>query len=157
VKIITVNSKKFKSDKSKTWTAKLLTEKDGFRLLLGEFKTEIIHAYLGVIRRGTLSYEFFWQDRWYSIFRFHEPDGSLRNFYCNVNTPPEFAENSITYVDLDIDIVVWGDFTHEVLDMEEFEKNLPNYSQEMIFESRRSLEELENMIKSRKFPFNHIG
>ena len=62
-------------------------------MFLGVFDLEVEHPDLGIIRRGTVSYEYYWLDQWYNVFRFENPDGPLRNYYCNVNMPPVFANN----------------------------------------------------------------
>jgi protein associated with RNAse G/E len=122
---------------------------------VGRFDDEIIHSELGVIRRGTISYEYYWLDRWFNVFRFHEPEGELRNFYCNLNQPPKFEKNVLDYVDLEIDVVVSKDYEIEVLDLDEFEENsrMFNYSEELINKTLATLEELLVLIKSREFPF----
>jgi protein associated with RNAse G/E len=125
-------------------------------VLVGEFKNEVRHSKLGVIRRGTVSYEYYWLDRWFNVFRFHEPGGELRNYYCNVNLPPSFENGVLDYIDLDIDVLVWRDFKYEILDLDEFEQNavLYGYSDELIGRSRATLDEIQEMIKIRRFPFS---
>ena len=124
-------------------------------VFVGEFENEVVHKELGVIRRGTISYEYYWTDRWYNIFRFHEPDGGLRNFYCNVNMPPIFLNGVLDYVDLEIDILVWSDFRIEILDTDEFEQNTErfSYSDELRLKVQESVNELKTMIENREFPF----
>lgn len=157
-KIITINSRKVNGNIHRSWKAELIGQKDSLLTFVGEFEQEVKHLHLGVIRRGTVSYEFYWLDRWYNVFRFHEPDGNLRNFYCNVNMPPTFEDGVLNYVDLDIDILVWKDFSFEILDIDEFEENSSkfNYSQEIHNKVNKSLEELKNMIKNKLFPFSDI-
>lgn len=153
--IVTINSLKFDLKIHRTWKAKLI-ERHGSQLeFVGIFEEEIIHPKLGVIRPGTLSREYYWLDRWYSIFRFHEPDNSLRNFYCNVNIPPIFEGSVLKYVDLDIDVVVWKDFSFHVLDRDEFEVNKIkySYSPEIISKVDDTVEELITMINKKDFPF----
>jgi protein associated with RNAse G/E len=124
---------------------------------VGEFEEEVKHKQLGLIRRGTISYEYYWLNRWYNIFRFHEPGGELRNFYCNVSMPPHFENNVLDYVDLDIDILLWTDFSFEVLDMEDFEDNSVKYQypEELIKTAYQSLDTLKKMIDGREFPFDY--
>ena len=155
-KIININSRKYDGKIHRSWKAEFIEQKNSLITFVGEFDQEVIHTHLGVIRRGTVSYEYYWLNRWYNIFRFHEPDGSLRNFYCNINMPPTFENDIINYVDLDVDILVWKDFSFEVLDLEEFKENSIkfNYSQEIYKETFKSLEELKTMIEKRLFPFS---
>lgn len=155
-KHITINSRKFDGKIHRSWKAEFIEQKDSLLTFIGEFEKEINHTHLGVIGRGTVSYEFYWLDRWYNIFRFHEPGGDLRNFYCNINMPPTFEEGILDYVDLDIDVLVWKDYSFEILDTDEFEENSIKfkYSHEIHNKIKKSLEELKKMIENKLFPFD---
>lgn len=138
------------------WSAELL-KRDGTLLVLDAyFPEEISHDLLGTIAIGTHSLEYYWLDRWYNIFRFAEPNGNLRNFYCNVNVPPTLDGSVLSYVDLDLDILVAPDFSYQILDKDDFEANakLYNYSAETQSNAVRALDELKHMIETRAFPFN---
>jgi len=154
--LIQINARKFDNKIHRSWKCKFIEQKDSLLLFVGEFDKEITHNDLGIIRRGTVSYEYYWLDRFYNIFRFHEPEGGLRNFYCNVNMPPTFANGVLDYIDLDIDVLVWNDFSFKILDMEDFEYNSVKfkYSKKVIENSKKSLAELLQMIKTREFPFD---
>jgi uncharacterized protein len=153
---VIINSRKFDGKIHRSWKAELVEQKNSLLIFVGEFEIEVNHSHLGVIRRGTLSYEFYWLDRWYNIFRFHEPGGALRNFYCNINMPPKFENGVLDYVDLDIDILVWKDFKYEILDADEFEENAQtyNYSNNLKQTVASNVKELISLIENRKFPFN---
>ena len=155
-KKITINSRKFDGNIHRSWKAELIEQKDSLLVLVGEFDREIKHAHLGVIRRGTISYEYYWLDRWYNIFRFHEPDGELRSFYCNVSLPPTYENGVLDYVDLDIDVLVWKDFSLVVLDLDEFAENAEKYRYptEVFDKAKESLAELKVMIEKKLFPFS---
>ncbi len=154
--IVTIISRKFDGTIHKTWTAKLISRKDKLLTLVGEFEKEIRHPQLGIIRRGTISYEFYWLDGWFNIFRFHEMDGGLRNFYCNINTPPKFENNFLDYIDLDIDVLVTKDFSIEILDKDEFEENCKkfNYSIKIKKQIDDSLKKILRLVENRGFPFD---
>jgi len=125
-------------------------------VLEGVFEKEVRHALLGTIVEGTLSKEFFWTDRWYSVFRFREPWGALRNFYGNINTPVTLSEGVLSFRDLDLDVLVTPEFSYQILDQEEFEQHSSqsNYPQEYSLQALRALAELLALIKQREFPFN---
>jgi Uncharacterized domain/protein associated with RNAses G and E len=152
---VTINARKLDGRIHRSWRAELISENEDFWLFIGEFENEISHPELGVIRRGTISYEYYWKNRWFNVFRFHEPEGALRKFYCNVNQPPKFERGVLDYVDLDIDVLVRKDFSFKILDLEEFAENskIYGYSDELTSECMRSLEELKEMINRRDFPF----
>lgn len=154
--LITINSRKFDGEIHRSWQAYFIERQNSLLVFLGRFEKEIIHPNLGIIRRGTISYEYYWLDRWYNIFQFHEPEGDLRNFYCNISEPPIFENNVLNYVDFEIDLLIWKDFSYEILDIEEFEENKKkfNYSSEIVKKVYQSVSAIETLIHSRSFPFD---
>ena len=140
----------------RTWPAELLRQEGSLIVLDAKFTDEVIHDLLGTIASGTHSLEYYWLDRWYNVFRFSEPDGKLRNYYCNVNVLPTFDGETLSYVDLDLDILVDPDLSYRILDVEDFERNAEDYgySVEVRANARRAVDELVRMIETRAFPFN---
>ena len=140
----------------RTWPAELLRQEGSLIVLDAKFADEVIHDLLGTIASGTHSLEYYWLDRWYNVFRFAEPDGALRNYYCNVNVLPTFDGETLSYVDLDLDILVEPDLSYRILDVEDFERNAEDYgySVEVRANARRAVDELVSMIETRAFPFN---
>lgn len=155
---ITVNARKFDFSIHRSWKARLVSVDESLLTLLGKFDTEVEHPDLGKISEGTISYEYYWLDRWFNVFRFHEPEGEFRNFYCNVNQPPVLIDDQLDYVDLDIDVLVSKDLTYRILDRDEFEANaaLYGYPSETVGRAYDSLRELVSMIEARYFPFNNL-
>jgi uncharacterized protein len=154
---VIVRACKYDGTEHRRWHARLTGREDSLLVLYARFEEEIRHALLGTLRRGTLSVEYYWLDRWYNVFRFHEPTGELRNYYCNVNAPPVFDGRVLSYVDLDIDILVAPDLSFRIVDEDEFEANAAhfNYPAEVHERAQAALDELVSLISSRRFPFNH--
>lgn len=154
---VTIQVLKYDGTAHRKWRAKVLERRAELLILDAAFEEEVNHTQLGLIRRGTVSIEYYWLDRWYNVFRFLEPDGSVRNFYCNVNMPPALEGGTLTYVDLDIDIVVAPDLSYEVLDLDEFEQNAARYDypEEVRSKALRALDELQALIQGRAYPFDH--
>jgi hypothetical protein len=154
--LIEVRAFKYDGALNRTWQAKLLRQEGSLLVLDGKFDSDIQHDLLGTIASGTHSLEYYWLDRWYNIFRFSHADGRLRNYYCNVNVPPTFAADVLSYIDLDIDILVQPSFTYQILDMDDFEKNakLYNYSNEARENARQAVNELVRLIEMKAFPFS---
>lgn len=156
-RLVTINSRKFDNAIHKSWTAELLSETDDLLTFVGVFEKQVSHEHLGIIRPKTVSYEFYWKYSWFNVFRFHEPEGELRNFYCNLNKPPVFKNDVLDYVDLDIDVLVWKDHTHQILDLDEFEEHALKYTypEELRKNVETALQELLRMIEQKSFPFNY--
>lgn len=154
---IKVNSRKYDNSIHKSWTGELISLKDDLIKIKAIFDKDIDHPSLGFINKQTIAYEYFWLNKWFNIFRFHQPDGKLRNWYCNICVPPTYSDCTIDYVDLDIDIVVWPDFKHEILDLDEFESNTNyyNYSPSIRTKALETMKEIVTAIKKRQFPFEY--
>ena len=128
------------------WAAQVVKQVSPLIVLDAVFDEEIQHDLLGTIALGTVSKEYYWLDRWYNIFRFND------RFYCNVTQPPSFDGATLTYVDLDIDVLVESDFSYQVLDLEDFENY--SYPADVKQKARQALAELINLVEARSFPFD---
>ena len=158
-RIVRVCALKFDGRLHREWQARLSAQVDSLICVEGVFEEEIRHPQLGVIAPGTLSTEYYWTDRWYSIFRFREPAGELRNYYCNINLPAEFDGSVLSFVDLDIDVLVAPDFSRRILDEEEFASNAARYRYPAHVRETvpRALAELNRIIERRDYPFDWIA
>src|SRR5437764_12987460 len=154
---IKVRSLKHDGRLHRSWAARIIRREGALIVLDAFFAEEVRHTILGTIEAGTLSREFYWTDRWYSVFRFSEPAGvRLRCFYCNVNTPPRLEEGVLSFVDLDVDVLVRPDFSYTVLDEDEFEAHAVTYVYPTEYRARvrEALEEIVLLIEGRRFPFS---
>ena len=152
--MITVNSRKYDGTIRKSWTCELVEKDDELIVAVGRFDADVNHSDLGLITQGTVSHEYFWLDRWYNVFRFVTADGAFRNYYCNVCMPPQFSEDVIDYVDLDVDVLVHADFSYRILDRDDFETNaeLYNYPDEIRDRVEAALKDLMELIRLRDLP-----
>lgn len=153
---IVVRSCKHDGRVHRSWPARVAHREGSLILLDAFFAEEVRHTLIGTIEAGTVSREFFWTDRWYSVFRFESPSGELLKFYCNINTPPTFESGQLTFVDLDVDVLVQPDYSFEVLDEDEFERHaeLYKYSEAYRTKVRAALVEIKHLIENRQFPFH---
>ena len=70
--------------------------------------------------------------------------------------PPQFDGNTLSYIDLDIDILVEPDMSYKILDLEDFEENARKYSYpaDVQDQAQRGLAEVVRLIETQSFPFN---
>jgi protein associated with RNAse G/E len=153
--LIKVKTFKLDGKPHRNWSAELVRQEGSLLVLDGAFAADIEHNLLGTIAAGTRSVEYYWMERWYNVFRFSQPDGELRNYYCNISVPPSFDGNVLSYVDLDLDILVAPDLSYQILDADDFERNCNAYghSKEIRDNAQRAVAEVIAMIQSREFPF----
>jgi protein associated with RNAse G/E len=155
VPAITVRVLKYDGTEYRRWAATIARQEDSMIVLDAEFEYDVQHHLLGRIPRGTRTVEYYWLDRWYNVFRFLEDDGSTKLYYCNVNMPPTISSSILTYIDLDIDILVRPNFSYQILDLEEFAANAARYSypEQVKTQAHGAVDELISMIKARQIPF----
>jgi protein associated with RNAse G/E len=153
---ITVRVLKYDGAEHRRWRATLSWRDESLLVLDAQFEDEVEHNLLGRIGRGTRTIEYYWLDRWYNVFRFLETDGSTKLFYCNLNMPPVLSDGTLTYIDLDIDILVQPDFSYQVLDLDEFEANAARfeYPEQVKAEAHAAVDELIALIETRQYPFS---
>lgn len=153
---ITVRALKYDGSESRRWTATISRKEGPMIVLDAEFEYDVQHHLLGEIPRGTQTIEYYWLDCWYNVFQFMDNEGSTRLYYCNVSAPPKLEGDVLSYVDLDIDLLVQPDLSYQLLDREEFETNAErwSYSAETRRQALASVTELVSMIEARRFPFS---
>jgi protein associated with RNAse G/E len=153
---VVVRVDKYDREEHRRWRAHLVEQTGPLLVLDAVFHEDIEHDILGKVASGTLSTEYYWLDRWYNVFHFSDRDGKFQNFYCNVTMPPSFDAGVLTYVDLDIDVLVKPDFSYRVLDLDDFEENASRYgySAEVQEKAHAALAELIRLIETRSFPFD---
>lgn len=152
---ITVRALKYDGTESRRWSATMARQDDRMIVLDAEFEFDVQHHLIGKIPSGTRTVEYYWLERWYNVFRFLEADGTTKLYYCNVNMPPTISLSVLSYVDLDIDILVRPDFSYQILDLDEFTANAARfgYPQQVQRQAQGAVDELISMIKARQVPF----
>ena len=153
---VSVRVLKYNGTEYRRWNARIARREGPLIVLDAKFEIDVSHDLLGSIPRGTRTVEYYWLDRWYNVFRFLDDVGGTRLYYCNVNTPPSFEGDKLTYTDLDIDLLVQPDFSYQALDLDEFAENATryNYSDEVKQNAHMALDDLTGMIESHQFPFH---
>ncbi len=92
--------------------------------------------------------QFFWPQRWYMLSAFYQ-DRVLRHTYASVIQPATIGLERLSFVDLDLNVLIKPDLTHEVLTMAEFEQmaDLLHYSEETRISALMALRTLTSSIQ----------
>ena len=76
-----------------------------------------------VFEEGDVFYEHYYAGKPYGLWQVMTPDEArLKCWYCNVSTPAEISEATITFRDLLLDVLVLPDGSVEVLDRADLER-----------------------------------
>ena len=95
-----------------------------------------------LLTRGDRFIETYYTDRWYNIFEIHERGtDALRGWYCNIGLPAQIEGNTLAYVDLALDLLVFTDGRQVILDEGEF--NQLDVTADVARQARQELQELQ--------------
>lgn len=92
--------------------------------------------------------QFFWPQRWYMLSAFY--DGrALRHTYASIIMPASIELERLSYVDLDLSVLIKPDQTYEVLTQAEFDQmaDLLHYSEETRISALMALRTLTSSIQ----------
>jgi uncharacterized protein len=119
----TVNVVKLDAQGRETWRYQgTLLEQQPGRLVLEAFFDRPDREFFGIwLRKGDRFIETYFTDRWYNIFEIHAvEDDRLRGWYCNIATPVQVDGDTLSYIDLALDLLVYPDRRQLILDEDEF-------------------------------------
>jgi protein associated with RNAse G/E len=135
-----------------TWeyTGKVLARGENFVSLEARFNRQDMPFQGIVLKQDDRFVETFYTDHWYNIFEIHDrDDDALKGWYCNVGRPAVWdAPDTISYIDLALDLWVTPDGIQSVLDEPEFEQtDLDAFTRA---QALLALVELQELFKSKK-------
>jgi hypothetical protein len=92
--------------------------------------------------------QFFWPQRWYTLSAFYT-GRELVHTYASIILPATFELDRLTYVDLDLNLLVKPDLSYEVLTQMEFEQaaDLLGYTEETRIGALVAMETLINAVQ----------
>ena len=104
-----------------------------------------------VFRQGDRFVETFYSDRWYNLFEVHDRDtGTLKGWYCNICQPAVIQDDSVSYVDLALDLWVAPSGAQTVLDEDEF--RALNLDADIAGQATAALQRLQDAFKKKSPP-----
>lgn len=97
---------------------------------------------------------YFFKNKWFNVIAQMKKDGIY--YYCNIATPFIIEENTIKYIDYDLDLRIYPGGEYKVLDRLEYEyhKNKMNYSKDLDTVINNALGELLQEYKNNAFMFD---
>jgi predicted RNA-binding protein associated with RNAse of E/G family len=127
-------------------------KRESNRVVLEAFFNRDDTPFMGVVlKRGDRFVETFYMDRWYNVFEiFDRDDGKFKGWYCNIGYPAVLERDTVSYIDLALDLWVAADGTQTVLDEDEFLALPINVTTRA--QAISALEELKQHIANEKPP-----
>lgn len=125
-----------------SWSSRLLHLSDELLILRGPVERPGEFPYASFYTDDIMT-ERYWFGQWYNIFTVHGAAGQLKGWYANTCMPPSFDGETVRYTDLDLDLWVWPDRRHVVLDEDEFEERVvATMPLSVVQNARRALDDL---------------
>jgi protein associated with RNAse G/E len=102
-------------------------------------------------------FEIFFRSNWYAVVHVVGQYSQRNLIYTHIAMPATHVEDTLTWVDLDLDFRVHLDGSFERVNELEFEQNRQamGYSAEVVLQARKACEEVERLYSESVFPFNH--
>jgi protein associated with RNAse G/E len=97
----------------------------------------------------------FQRNDWFNSMLNFDREGNLLLIYCNVTMPYSFDSGSLTWVDLDLDVVMAPESPASLVDADEFEAHSGEYGypEHVVERSRATAAMLLDRAGSGGFPF----
>ena len=122
-------------------------------MVFGNDKTQVIESEGNVWKTKEPAIMYFFKDEWFNIIVQLKKDGIY--YYCNIATPFIIEENTIKYIDYDLDLRIFPDGEYKILDRMEYNyhKKIMNYSKDLDKVINDSLHRLIKKYKSKDIMF----
>ena len=97
---------------------------------------------------------YFFKDKWFNIIAQLKKNGIY--YYCNIATPFIIEDDTIKYIDYDLDLRIFPNGEYKILDQLEYQyhKKIMNYSDDLDFVVNHALEDLIEFYKEGNIMFN---
>ena len=137
----------------RAWDEAVLLEIHDEYLIFGNEKTKVTESDGRTWRTKEPAVLYFFYKKWYNIIGQFKKNGIY--YYCNIASPFIMEEDTIKYIDYDLDLRVFPDGSFKVLDRGEYKyhKKLMNYSDELDKILRQELTNLINMVRKKDKAF----
>jgi uncharacterized protein len=100
--------------------------------------------------------EYYYTDRWFNIFAIANREGIHKGWYCNITEPAHISIDTITQIDLYLDVWINPEGETLLLDEDEFE-TATILSEQQRIGARQGLQELLQMLEARQGVFSNIS
>lgn len=117
-------------------------------IVCGNRRTRVTEAEGGTWKTKEPAIIYFFRKKWFNVIVQLKKDGIT--YYCNIATPYIIEDNTIKYIDYDLDLRIFPDGEYKILDKLEYKyhKKLMGYSDELDQAIHNGLDELIKLYES---------
>ena len=149
-----IHSYKHNGKIHRSWDEAVLLDITEEFLVFGNDKTKVTEADGRTWRTKEPAVMYFFYNRWFNIIGQNKRDGIY--YYCNMASPFIIEENTIKYIDYDLDLRVFSDDSFKILDKSEYKyhKMKMSYPEEIDKILNNELNSLIELVKNKKNAFD---
>ena len=135
--------------------AVVLDIKDDY-IVFGNERTLVTEAAGNTWRTKEPAVMYFFKDKWYNIIVQLKKEGIT--YYCNIASPSIIEDDTIKYIDYDLDLRIFPSGSFKILDRQEYKYHMRkmNYSSDLDVAIRHALSELINNYREGVSMFNNV-
>ena len=124
------------------WDEAVLLDVKKDYMVFGNERTLVTEAQGNTWRTKEPAIMYFFKNRWYNIIVQLKKDGVT--YYCNIASPYIIEDETIKYIDYDLDLRIFPNGSFKILDRQEYKyhKKKMNYSDNLDIAIRSALSEL---------------
>lgn len=136
------------------WDEAVLIDIKKDYMVFGNEKTLVTESQGNTWRTKEPAVMYFFKNRWYNIIVQFKKEGIT--YYCNIASPFIIEDNTIKYIDYDLDLRIFPNGSFKILDKGEYKyhKKLMNYSKDLDIAIRSALTELITDYQNGDIAFN---
>ncbi len=148
-----IHSYKHDGSIHRAWDEAVLLDECDDYLVFGNDRTKVIESDGRSWKTKEPAIMYFFKNNWYNVIGQYKKDGIY--YYCNIASPFVIDQNTIKYIDYDLDLRVFPDGAFKVLDRGEYNyhKNKMNYPEKIDVILKEELSNLIELARAKKGPF----
>ncbi len=131
----------------RSWSEAVILDIKKDYIVLGNYKATVINSDGNVWKTKEPDIMYFFKEEWFNIIAQLKKDGLY--FKCNIASPYLIEENTIKWIDYDLDLRIFPSGKYKILDQMEYKyhKRIMNYSKELDFVVTNALKKIINLYK----------
>lgn len=138
----------------RAWDEAIILDMHKDYMVFGNNKTTVTEAIGNTWKTKEPAIMYFFKDEWFNVIVQFKKDGIY--YYCNIASPFIIEEETIKYIDYDLDLRVFPNGSYKILDRMEYKyhKKIMDYSEDLDKVVNDALDDLIKKYRSHYFAFD---
>lgn len=150
----TIHGYKHNGKLYKTWDEAIFLDETDEYYVFGNKNTKVTKLFGKAWNTKETAILFYFKNNWYNIVAQIKNKGI--SYYCNIASPVLIDNNTIKFIDYDLDLRIFPNNTYKILDKKEYNyhKKIMKYPEDLQNIVETKLKELIKRFNYKEFPFD---